>query len=112
MAHPGIHRTPQTDAARQLWKAAAAQAFCTASQLTDICRLAHALCGRSVSGFYSSSGASAEASVEMISPIDGRLSTRTTEALRSASRAAFRSICFSPEVFCLAVRDVGGPARI
>ena len=42
MAHPGIHRTPQKDAARQLWKAAAAQAFSTASQLTDIHRLAYA----------------------------------------------------------------------
>src|SRR5690349_4680563 len=50
MAHPGIHRTPQKGAARQLWKAAAAQVFSTASQLTDIHRLAHALCDRSVSG--------------------------------------------------------------
>ena len=49
MAHPGIHRTPQKDAASRVWKAAAAQAFSTALQLTDIHRLAHALCGRSVS---------------------------------------------------------------
>jgi hypothetical protein len=37
---------PQKDAARQFWKAAAAQGFSTASQLTDIHRLAHAPCGR------------------------------------------------------------------
>jgi len=54
MAHPGIPRTPQKDAARQRWKAAAAQAFSTVSQLTDIHRLAHALCGRSVSAPCSS----------------------------------------------------------
>jgi hypothetical protein len=54
MAHPGILRTPQKDAARQRWKAAAARAFSTVSQLTDIHRLAHALCGRSVSAPCSS----------------------------------------------------------
>jgi len=43
MAHPGIPRTPQKDAARQRWKAAAARAFSTVSQLTDIHWLAHAL---------------------------------------------------------------------
>jgi hypothetical protein len=32
MAHPGIPRTPQKDAVKQIWKAAAAQAFFTASQ--------------------------------------------------------------------------------
>src|SRR6516164_11475171 len=54
MAHPGIPRTPQKDAARQRSKAAAARAFSTVSQLTDIHRLAHALCGRSVSSPCSS----------------------------------------------------------
>ena len=54
MAHPGIPRTPQKDAVRQRWKAAAARAFSTVSQLTDIHRLAHALCGRSVSAPCSS----------------------------------------------------------
>src|SRR5258705_11019023 len=39
MAHPGIPRTPQKDAARQRWKAAAARAFSTVSQSTDIHRL-------------------------------------------------------------------------
>ena len=35
MAHPGIPRTPQKDAARPRSKAAAARAFSTVSQLTD-----------------------------------------------------------------------------
>src|SRR5215470_3970690 len=35
MAHPGIPRTPQEDAARRRWKAAAARAFSTVSRLTD-----------------------------------------------------------------------------
>jgi len=44
MAHPGIPRTPQRDAARLRSKAAGARAFSTVSQLTDIHRLANALC--------------------------------------------------------------------
>jgi hypothetical protein len=55
MAPPGIRRTAQKDAARQIWKAPAAPGFSTASQLTDIHRLAHAVCARSVSGLCSSS---------------------------------------------------------
>ena len=54
MALPGIHQTPQKDAARRIWKGAEAQAFSTASQLIDIHRLARALCDRSVSGLCSS----------------------------------------------------------
>ena len=45
MAPRGIPRTPQRDAARQRWRAPAARAFSTVSQLIDIHRLAHALCG-------------------------------------------------------------------
>jgi hypothetical protein len=43
MAPPGIRRTPQKDAARQIWKAPAAPGFSTVSQLTDIHRLTEAL---------------------------------------------------------------------
>ena len=54
MARLGTPRTPQKDAARQRSKAVAARAFSTVSRLTDIHRLAYALCGRSVSAPCSS----------------------------------------------------------
>jgi hypothetical protein len=43
MAPPGIRRTAQKDAARQIWKAPAAPGFSTVSQLTEVRRLTGAL---------------------------------------------------------------------
>ena len=55
MAPPGIHRTLVKVAPKQRSKAQEGLDFSIALQLTDIDRLAHALCGRSVSGLCSSS---------------------------------------------------------